>query len=786
VKRIAVAVCVVVALLMAGLGGCLAIGAINSAQFAASQPCTVGRIGTTEEVALSSASLSESSAAAVAKTTTDWWSGLTIKGGEMKAESAAIAVEADGIATSRAGDFPGDRQEKAVVIILTAGIVESGIHNLDYGDRDSLGWLQQRPSVGAWGTAEEIMQTDHATNTFFDHLRDVPNWWTMTVGDAAQAVQNSGFPLAYAAYVGEAQAIYDRMHNGQTPLPGCDPNEGGLDTAAIMAYARNQIGKPYRWDDEADGAGFVSAAYDRADVALPASMAELSTFTGNAATGLAGDWIPASDFESGTETYMPADILLWSDNQDATSPEDATLAGLAEGSPDAGTEFNIVTYNLRVGEGHEARIQRAKQLMTERGWDIVGFQEAENPVIYHALQNAFKGTKWTVYPENPDKVYRNGLNGRAIAYNTDRFELVSTDEIQFKRMEQDGDPQPAHAPVLRLRDRATGQEFYAINTHGSAYPRYAYERYAQGKAYVAKIQELKAEGLPIFFVGDFNSGFWMDQNGALPTLKGDRDNLTYCQLTKDGLMQNAKDVFDGIAGRGGGYCPRNKGEGEWMIEMIYTTPGVEVTEFGEVPRAITLSDHGAIYAHVRVPGVVTTPQSDDSDNTYIGPTVANGEIKEQAIREFKFLGAYRYTLSTPTIPTSGEWTLPVQEPYVLGSHFGESGPHWSHLHTGQDFKVSSGTPVLAATSGEIIYAGSNTDDWWAGIHIILRTSDGIEIWYCHLSSVNATSGPVEVGVMIGRTGATGNVTGPHLHFEIRVNGTPIDPIPVLQAHGLDP
>ncbi|WP_431959233.1 M23 family metallopeptidase [Actinacidiphila sp. bgisy160] len=120
--------------------------------------------------------------------------------------------------------------------------------------------------------------------------------------------------------------------------------------------------------------------------------------------------------------------------------------------------------------------------------------------------------------------------------------------------------------------------------------------------------------------------------------------------------------------------------------------------------------------------------------------------------------------------------------YTLTAGFGESSSLWANTHTGQDFAAPTGTPVKAIHSGTITEAG------WAGSYgyrIILTLDDGTELWYCHLSSMIVTSGKVTTGDTIGRVGATGNVTGPHLHLEVRPGGgDPIGPMGWLRSKGL--
>jgi len=93
--------------------------------------------------------------------------------------------------------------ERAVVVALATAQQESTMRNLDYGDRDSLGLFQQRPSQG-WGTPEQVRDPVYASGKFYDGLVRVPNWESLRVTDAAQRVQRSGFPEAYEKHSGLA------------------------------------------------------------------------------------------------------------------------------------------------------------------------------------------------------------------------------------------------------------------------------------------------------------------------------------------------------------------------------------------------------------------------------------------------------------------------------------------------------------------------------------------------------------------------------------------------------
>lgn len=97
---------------------------------------------------------------------------------------------------------------QAIVIALATALQESGLRNLAYGDRDSLGLFQQRPSQG-WGSPAEILNPSYAAQQFYSHLTRVPDWWSMPLWKAAQAVQRSANPTAYEKWQLEASAIQE-------------------------------------------------------------------------------------------------------------------------------------------------------------------------------------------------------------------------------------------------------------------------------------------------------------------------------------------------------------------------------------------------------------------------------------------------------------------------------------------------------------------------------------------------------------------------------------------------
>jgi cell wall-associated NlpC family hydrolase len=119
------------------------------------------------------------------------------------------------------------------VVALATALQESGLRNLAYGDRDSLGLFQQRPSQG-WGTANEILDPVHASTMFYEALEKISGWQSLSVTQAAQAVQKSGFPEAYAKWEPLAtalqQAIEPLLSKAGSTSPS--PSPSGSDSTA--------------------------------------------------------------------------------------------------------------------------------------------------------------------------------------------------------------------------------------------------------------------------------------------------------------------------------------------------------------------------------------------------------------------------------------------------------------------------------------------------------------------------------------------------------------------------
>ncbi|MFF8695747.1 hypothetical protein ACF08W_26440 [Streptomyces sp. NPDC015144] len=157
----------------------------------------------------------------------------------MSPEQAVNAATIAAVGTSRG------MPERAVTIALATALQESGLRNIEHGDRDSLGLFQQRPSQG-WGTGKQILDPVYSAGEFYRHLAEVPGYSRLPLTVAAQRVQRSGYPQAYAKHEPDA-ALLSAALTGRTPAAlNCSPpraTAAGADPAKVRAELVRAFGK---------------------------------------------------------------------------------------------------------------------------------------------------------------------------------------------------------------------------------------------------------------------------------------------------------------------------------------------------------------------------------------------------------------------------------------------------------------------------------------------------------------------------------------------------------------
>jgi murein DD-endopeptidase MepM/ murein hydrolase activator NlpD len=127
--------------------------------------------------------------------------------------------------------------------------------------------------------------------------------------------------------------------------------------------------------------------------------------------------------------------------------------------------------------------------------------------------------------------------------------------------------------------------------------------------------------------------------------------------------------------------------------------------------------------------------------------------------------------SYDSTPSASGLIWPVSGPVVSGF-----GLRWGRMHNGIDIAVGYGTPIVASAGGNVIFAG-----WMGGYgnFVIVDHGGGLSTAYAHMSSIGVGGGGVSQGQVLGYVGCTGHCFGPHLHFEVRVNGSAVDPLGYL-------
>ena len=275
------------------------------------------------------------------------------------ADSAQGTAAAASLSTTQTGDAHiiydvgtsmGLPQQAAVIAIATA-YQESRLYNLSDGTSDSLGLFQQRPSQG-WGSPAQIMQPVYAATAFYNALIQVPGWQNLPLTVAAQDVQHSAHPGAYAQWEPLATALVasfngtaancltDNSHgipaSGVTQLPTWFTLPPGTPRAVTTAisYAVAQLGKPYIWGgtgpDGYDCSGLVMMAYQAAGISLPRT-----TF---------------QQVYAGTPVYSTAQLqpgdLIFTPGSDGTPTNPGHVGmylgeGLVEEAPETGLDIMI-------------------------------------------------------------------------------------------------------------------------------------------------------------------------------------------------------------------------------------------------------------------------------------------------------------------------------------------------------------------------------------------------------------------------------------------------------------
>ena len=277
--------------------------------------------------------------------------GITLSASQLQIAGAGVAV-------AKQRTLPA----QASVDIIAAGMQESRLTNLSGGDRDSVGWLQQRPSQG-WGTVAQIMDPVYAAGKFFDTLITISGWQTEAPADAIQAVQSSGNGSLYARWVPMARAVAASLLGDTSVALQCAPGGAGAppgqapnaQAGQVLARARAELGLPYCFDggtsagpshgDGGSGCGGQTVGFDCSGLALYAYAGvgvPLPHFAADQYTSPYGHLVPISQDQ-------PGDLVFWSSTGSQPGIHHVAIVWSTNGQPDGGGQIiEAQDYNVPV------------------------------------------------------------------------------------------------------------------------------------------------------------------------------------------------------------------------------------------------------------------------------------------------------------------------------------------------------------------------------------------------------------------------------------------------------
>lgn len=676
----------------------------------------------------------------------------------MSAEQADNAIAIGQVALNEL-DLP----RRALEVAIATAIQESKLANLDGGDRDSAGLFQQRPSTG-WGSHDQVTNPHLASLAFFgraDHtsnpgLLDIPGWALMPITQAAQAVQRSGYPDAYAQWETAAQEIAAVLTGGDLGSPL------NLFDATSAADARQEC------------------APEGGDVAYTVGTLNLlgagHTSGPDARPGFAG-W----------ETRLPKALR-------ALRASGVTVAGLQEvHGPQAQALANDTTWEVypRRGKQNVVAWDPSTWEMTNARLVPIPYFGGHNvgmPLVQ--LTSRVDGQSiWVWSIHNPANVAGPALKHRKEALRRQAAELeplVGSGQPVFivGDFNDGGDgPSRAHCALTPLLDNAFGgsNDPCKPSTRDAPVDHVFGANVTFASAEVhndVKQQKISDHPLVTASVGGGDTSCAPTQSPGEKGLTPDALLVLRCvdaefgPHTYGGVSDRAANPgSDHPAGRAvdvmisAWNSPGGEAEGTRIANWVREhAKELGVTYVIWRAKIWSVARNGEGWRPYKHPSGATDPTSLHMDHVHVsvhgnaGTGLGGGDVV---------------------------YPVPPQMAAADAHNWHESGSYWSNWHSGTDFSVPCGTPVVAAHAGTIdIDRGQS----WAGRWLVKVTTGpgALTTWYAHMHTLTIDDGDtVRAGQQIGEVGGDspvdGNVSGCHLHFEVHLkNGS------IYGADNVDP
>lgn len=641
-------------------------------------------------------------------------------------------------------------------IAIATAIQESKLVNLTGGDRDSGGLFQQRPSTG-WGSRAEITNPVLAARAFFGQaqytgnpgLLDIPGWQDMTLTQAAQAVQRSGYPDAYAQWEDVAGDITDLLGGDLPDLPDDDSatnvsNCEGETVDPITVGTLNILGAGHT--DAQPGGGNEKAGYATWDKRLPGAMrtienagitiAGLQEVHGPQATALANQY--AAKWGMYPATGKAQNRVIWDRNE--WEQTDARLVDIPYfGGNDVGMPL--------------------VQLTSTTTGQVIWVWSIHNPANTHGPAAALRkdalrrqlATMTELSGTGTPAVILGDFNDGKDGNNSSHCALTPELSNAFG-----GSAEPCKEPK---KDAPIDHIYGANLTWASAK--------VDNSTQASKLAD---HPLVVATTAGSSAGCAVDSGTAeakynLGPVKPQLTQLVnvlgpmFDIKTVGGYRESATDPNGHPAGLAADFMVPLNAAGRAQGDRLAAYAKANAQKLGIdyiiwYQRIWSVARAGEGWRPMENRGGAT---ENHLDHVHIN-------VKPDAsVQPVGLDGA-----------ACDEVVYPVPAPYIgTDNHnWHETGPYWSRWHTGTDFSTPCGTTVYAAHAGTIEI---DTTQGWAGPQLVKVTTGAgsLTTWYAHMQKVTVSRGQtVAAGEPIGQVGKEGNVSGCHLHFEVHLkNGS---------------
>ncbi|MGE0341469.1 MAG: peptidoglycan DD-metalloendopeptidase family protein [Porticoccaceae bacterium] len=637
---------------------------------------------------------------------------------------------------------------RGLQIAIATAIQESKLVNLTGGDRDSGGLFQQRPSQG-WGSRAEVTNPVLAARAFFGEaqhtgnpgLLDIPGWQNMPLTQAAQAVQRSGYPDAYAQWEDVAGDITDLLGGDLPDLPGGSAtnvaNCQGETINPVTVGTLNLLGAGHT-----DKAG-ERPGYDTWDKRLPGAMRTIE----NAGVTIAGLQEVHGPQAKALENQYAA---KWGIYPASGKAQNRVIWDRNEWKQTDGRLVDIPYFG-----GKDVGMPLVQLTSTTTG-QVIWVWSIHNPADTHgnaaghrkeALRRQLATMTDLVGTGIPAVIlgdFNDGKDGNNSSH------CVLTPELTNAF---GGSAEPCKKPK---KDAPIDHIYGANLTWASAEVDNSTQasKLADHPLVVATTAGSSA-GCAVAQATNYNLGPVKPQLTQLVNILGPMFDIK----TVGGYRESATDPNGHPAGLAADFMvpltPAGKAQGDALVAYAQAHArelGIDYIIWYQRIWSTARADEG--WRRMEDRGSAT---ANHMDHPHINV------LPDAKVTPIGLAGA-----------SCDEVVYPVPAQYIgTDNHnWHETGPYWSNWHTGTDFSAPCGTTVYAAHAGTIEI---DTSQGWAGPQLVKVTTGAgsLTTWYAHMQSVSVSRGQtVAAGEPIGQVGKEGNVSGCHLHFEVHLkNGS---------------